>query len=249
MTWYARMAVPRIDLGSARRRIVPLIAEAIRAETGYEVMAFDTSLEQGVPCVWAMAVEPSGDTGRPKVVCAAGAHLDPESAVENALSELGSILPDLVRRYPGQRDQARLMVNDPSLVKEMAHHSLLYGAHEAFPRLDHLVNSPRSVRFADMRQPEAFRNAHLGDDVRELTRRYLDEGLDVIVVDQTTPEHRAFDLSCVKVIIPGTLPMTFGHDLRRVDGIPRLYEVPHRLGYCDRRLGPSDLNPHPHPFP
>ncbi|WP_329518678.1 TOMM precursor leader peptide-binding protein [Spirillospora sp. NBC_01491] len=254
MTWYARMAAPRIDLSSAGRRVVPLIVEAMRAETGYEVMAFDISVEQRIPCVWAMAVDPSDDAQRPKAVCAAGSHLDPETAAENALSELGSILPDLMRRYPDQQEQARRMVDAPSLVTEMSHHSLLYGTREAFSRLDHLVSSPRTVRFADMPgrgagPGEAFRNADLSDDLRELAGRYLCEGLDVIVVDQSTPEHRARDLSCVKVIVPGTLPMTFGHDLRRVDGLPRLHEVPRRLGYRDRRLSPRDVNPHPHPFP
>ncbi|WP_026413552.1 TOMM precursor leader peptide-binding protein [Actinomadura oligospora] len=249
MTWYARMAVPRIDLRSSRRRIAPLIAEAIQAETGYTVMAFDMTTEQGVPCVWAMAVDPADRAGLPKAACAGGSHLDPEIAAENALSELATILPDLIRRYPGQRDLAHRMVTDPSLVTEMAHHSLLYGTPEAFPRLGYLVDSPRTVDFAGMPQPERFRHPDLSDDLRELLRRYLDEDMDVIVVDQTTPELRERDLSCVKVIIPGTLPMTFGHDRRRVDGIPRLHEVPHRLGHRDRPLTPADVNPDPHPFP
>ncbi|SCL44838.1 ribosomal protein S12 methylthiotransferase accessory factor [Micromonospora citrea] len=249
MTWYARMPVPRIDLSSARRRTVPLIAEAIQSETGYAVQAFDITVEQGVPCVWVMAVNPSDDDQRPKAVCAAGSHLDPETAAENALSELGVILVDLMHRYPEQRDQAERMVRDGSLVTEMAHHSLLYGAPAAFARFDFLTGSSRSVSFAEMAQPDGFRNADLSDDLRELVRRYLDEGMDVIVVDQTTPEQRVQGLACAKVIIPGTLPMTFGHDLRRVDGLPRLHEIPHRLGHRSRRLERSDVNPHPHPFP
>lgn len=43
--------------------------------------------------------------------------------------------------------------------------------------------------------------------------------------------------------------MTFGHDLRRVDGLPRLYEVPRRLGHRNQPLTPDEINPHPHPFP
>ncbi|RKN32217.1 TOMM precursor leader peptide-binding protein [Micromonospora musae] len=249
MTWYARMPVPRIDLRSACRRTVPLIAEAIQAETGYLVHTFDITLEQGIPCVWAMAVDPSDDDDRPRAVCAAGSHLDPEIAAENALSELGAILVDLMRRYPGQRERAERMVRDGTLVTEMADHSLLYAARTAFTRFDFLTGSPRWTSFAEMAQPDGFRNADLADDLRELLRRYLDEGMDVVAVDQTTPEQHAQGLACAKVIIPGTLPMTFGHSLRRVDGIPRLHEIPHRLGYRDRRLRASDINPHPHPFP
>ncbi|RLK59471.1 TOMM precursor leader peptide-binding protein [Actinokineospora cianjurensis] len=246
MAWYARLPVPRIDLDSAVDKAIPLTANALRAETGYEVMAFDTTTEQGIPCVWVMAVDPVGDGERPKAVCAAGAHLDPEHAIENALNELGPIVADLIRRHRFDRERARSLATDPGLVVEMADHSLLYANPEVFSRLDFLASSGPSIPISAMAQPTAFRNDDLEDDLDELVRRYLNTGLDVIVVDQTTPEHRAGDFSCVKVIIPGTLPMTFGHDLRRVDGLPRLYDIPSRLG---RRLRRQDVNPHPHPFP
>jgi ribosomal protein S12 methylthiotransferase accessory factor len=234
MTWYARRPVPRIDLGSARDRAIPLLAEAMLTETGYQAMAFDTTMEQGIPSVWVMAVEAKGDRARPAAVCAAGAHLDPERALQSALSELGPIVTDLIRRYETGRERAARLATDPSLVTGMADHSLLYGNPDAFSRLGFLTGTPPDLPISAMAQPAAFRNADLSDDLTELVRRYLDTGLDVIVVDQTTPEHRAGGFSCVKVIIPGTLPMTFGHDFRRVDGLPRL---------------PPEVNPDPHPFP
>ncbi|GAA3437954.1 hypothetical protein GCM10018954_075680 [Kutzneria kofuensis] len=51
------------------------------------------------------------------------------------------------------------------------------------------------------------------------------------------------------MIIPGTLPMTFGHEFRRVHGLPRLHRVPQALGYRDMPLRPEEINPYPHPFP
>jgi len=245
MTWYARLPMPRIDLSSTRDRTIPLIAEALNTETGYEVLAFDTTLEHGVPCVWTLAVDPTDDPNRPKAVCAAGAHPDPERAVESALSELGPILVDLIERYPGLREHAASMVADPSLVRTMGDHSTLYGHRDAFARLDFLTTS-RTARAAG---PPVLRNDTLGEDLLELCDRLLRNGMDIIVVDQTAPEHRAGDLCCVKVLIPGTLSMTFGHDYRRVHDLPRLREVPVRLGYHDRPLGTDEINPHPHPFP
>jgi ribosomal protein S12 methylthiotransferase accessory factor len=246
MTWYAGMSVPRIDLGSARDRTVPLIAEAMTAETGYRVMAFDTTVEQRVPCVWAMAVNPEDD-GRPKVVCSAGSHLEPERAAENALSELGPILTDLIRRYPEQRDKAAAMAADSSAVTVMSDHALLYAAPEVFGRLDFLTGVTETRRFDAM--STGFGNQDLREDLRELVDRYLATGLDVVVVDQTTPEHEAGGFSCVKVVVPGTLPMTFGHANRRTDGLPRLLTVPHELGHRAGPLRPGDLNTDPHPFP
>lgn len=243
MTWYARMPMPRIDLDSAKDRTIPLVAEAIRAETGYTAMAFDTTMEHGIPCVWAMAVRPQADTGRPMAVCAAGAHVNPEQAAVSALNELSPLIGDLGRRFPPARDRARRMADDPTLITSMPDHSLAYGEAKAFHRLAFLTGSTRVRRFSGMAQPTAFRNDDLRQDLEELIGRYLDSGLDVIVVDQTTPEHQACGAVCVKVIIPGMLPMTFGHAHRRVDGLPRLSSVPPLLGYH-----PQDINPYPHPF-
>jgi ribosomal protein S12 methylthiotransferase accessory factor len=248
LTWYGRLPVPRIDPGTARDRTIPMLVAAIKADTGYDVMIFDTTVEQLVPCAWVMAVNPLDDE-RPKVVCGAGAHLDLERACGNALSELGPILAGLIQSYPGERDRVRQMAADPSLVTEMADHSLLYGDPGVFDRLGFLTGSTELRSFADRARPAAFGNPDLRTDLLELTGRYLDCGLDVLVVDQTGPEHRAGGLACVKVIVPGTLPMTFGHLCRRIDGLPRLYEVPRLLGYRDEVLAPDDVNPHPHPFP
>ncbi len=111
----------------------------------------------------------------------------------------------------------------------------------------------QSRSFADIQSchgtADTFQNTDLTDDLTEMVRRLWRHELDVIVVDQTTPEHRASGFCCVKVIVPGTLPMTFGHDNRRIHGLPRLFEVPMLLGYRDQLLPSQDVNPHPHPFP
>jgi ribosomal protein S12 methylthiotransferase accessory factor len=95
----------------------------------------------------------------------------------------------------------------------------------------------------------AFRNTDLTEDLVEVVGRLRSHGLDVIVVDQTTPEHRAGGVCCAKVIVPGMLPMTFGHDNRRTYGLPRLFDVPGLLGYREQPLLPAQVNPYPHPFP
>lgn len=251
LTWYARMPAPRLDLASARDRTVPMQAAAIAAETGYEVLAFETTVEHGIPCVWTMAVHPGDPGAAPKMVCAAGAHPSLEHAVLNGLSELGPILVDLIRRFPNDADRARLMVADPTLVATMPDHSTLYGAAEAFDRLQFLTGSGRVRRLDEPphSQQEAFRNEDLSDDLREALKRFLDNGMDVIVVDQTTPEHRVGGFSCVKVLVPGSMPMTFGYHHRRTLGLPRLGSVPTLLGHRREPLAYKELNQHPHPFP
>ncbi|MEU3406617.1 hypothetical protein ABZ766_22130 [Streptomyces sp. NPDC006670] len=43
--------------------------------------------------------------------------------------------------------------------------------------------------------------------------------------------------------------MTFGHVNRRTLGLPRLLEVPHRLGRAAAPPRHAELPLHPHPFP
>ncbi len=60
----------------------------------------------------------------------------------------------------------------------------------------------------------------LADDLRDLVARFLVSGMDVIAVDTTSPEAAAGGFACAKVIVPGAVPMTFGHHYRRVHGLP-----------------------------
>ena len=133
------------------------------------------------------------------------------------------ILASHIATFPNERRRAREMVADPSRVKAMADHAIVNGDVTAYHRFDFLTESTQVRSFADIARSDGHRNTDLCDDLRWAIDRYRTTGLDVIVVDQTAPEHRAGGLSCVKVIIPGTLPMTFGHRFRRVDfsaGLP-----------------------------
>ncbi|MEV5409925.1 TOMM precursor leader peptide-binding protein [Thermopolyspora sp. NPDC052614] len=267
LTWYARLPARRLDLGTAADPRIPLMAERLRREHGYEVHVFDTTTEHGIPSVWAMVVHPGGEDARgdgmhggmhggmhddirPKTLCAAGASFSPEKAIANALLELAPLIPwqrDTLRR---ERERVRAMLADPDQVTNMHDHSLVNAHPDAFSRLEFLFTGdkpePIADSFADCFRP---RNHDLSADLRATVDRYLLRGQDVVVVNQTGPEHVAGGFACVKVIIPGLLPMTFGHPLRRIHGLPRLFEVPRLLGHTGVPTRPEDLNPHPHPFP
>ncbi len=75
-------------------------------------------------------------------------------------------------------------------------------------------------------------------------------GLEVIAVPLSESVVRdRLGLHTAKVVVPGTLPMTFGHVNRRTLGLDRLLEVPFRLGRAPRVVRHDELALHPHPFP
>jgi len=89
----------------------------------------------------------------------------------------------------------------------------------------------------------------LKEDLLDILQKFRRLDLEVIVVDQTTPIIKRNGLFCVKVLIPGMLPMTFGHHLTRVKGLERVLRVPMELGFIKQPLSYEQLNPYPHPFP
>jgi ribosomal protein S12 methylthiotransferase accessory factor len=250
LTWLARRPAPLLDLGSAVDRRVPLMAERMEHDLGCRIYAFNITAEHGIPAVWTMAVRPGEEASLPKAFCAAGSGFVPEQAIISGLQELAPSVEWWLERYPEEAARAAGMVADPEQVVTMQDHTLVNAHIDAFPRFSFLLCNTQAVpiaeSFADSFQPS---HRDLSDDLRTTVQRYLDRGQDVIVVNQTTQEHRAGNFSCVKVIIPGLLPMTFGHRARRVDGLPRLMRVPCELGFASSTLRPEDINPHPHPFP
>lgn len=252
MTWYARLPVPRIRPTDLRDPSVALMVQHIRHRTGYGVHIFDTTMEHGVPAVWAMAVDELERPNTPRILCAGGGHLDPERAVKDALLELAPFTKSFPPAYLAHRERIRAMVDDPYEVHTMDDHRLLYCAPEAADRMTFLLDQtsqftvPRDRFAAFYARP---RHSDLTDDMHDLVARYLDRGLDVLVCDQTRPELRAGGLHCAKVMIPGLLPMTFGHYARRMSGLPRLSRVPVELGYATVELEAADLCVDPHPFP
>jgi ribosomal protein S12 methylthiotransferase accessory factor len=257
LTWHARVPGPAIDLEAADDREPAITAAAITQATGYRVSLFDITTEVGIPCVWAMATHPrlcdgglQPGTDELALFCAAGSHLTPERAARSALVELGPQLADAIRRFPARKADAVGYLACPEEVRTIFDHAVAFGDPRAYERLGFLTGPPpRRVPLAqaggDRKWPG---KADLRDDLLAMVARFRDENMEVIVVDQTGPEHRALGLHCVRVLIPGTLPLTYGHGRRRLRNLPRLLTLPHRLGHAEAPLSWADINQLPHPF-
>lgn len=251
LMWYAHLSVPRLDRHSLTDPTARLLLEHLEYHSGYTIHAFNLTLDHAVPCLCLLGVDEQAREGKPKAFVAAGSHPRPEQALLKALREFSMFLA-----FPRPLDQqnralALEMLADARRVQQMEHHPLVYYLPEAFERLHFLYHTPRQQAFQEAFPPfaqSASEHMDLRDDLETLISLYLARATDVIVVDQTAPEHLACGLTCVKVMIPGMLPMTFGQHNRRITGFARLHQLPFTLGYQDHPLEVAEINPYPHPF-
>jgi ribosomal protein S12 methylthiotransferase accessory factor len=247
MTWYAQLPLPRLDPFSANDLELRLMVERLQAVSGYDVHMFNATMENGIPSIWVLAK--NRKQKGVNLICAAGAHPDPVRAAKSSIHEVAGLLLTLDEKFEANREEYVRMLHDSSLVQKMEDHSMLYSLPEAEVRLHFLLDENRPLRTFDGEFKRKARHADLTDDLKDILQAFRRLNLDVIVVDQTTPEIRRNGLYCVKVLIPGMLPMTFGHHLTRLTGLERVLRVPAELGYAKEPLTPEQLNPHPHPFP
>ena len=247
MTWYAQLGLPRLDLHSVNDQELKLMVERVRTIAGYDLHLFNATMEHGIPSIWALAKNKI-EKGL-NIICAAGAHLDPIRAAKSAIHELAGMMLTLDEKFEKNREKYVQMLHDSSLVRQMEDHGMLYGLPQAQERLQFLLDDNRSLRTFDEEFNWKPRHADLTNDLRDMLQVLNQIDLDVIVVDQTTPEISRNGLYCVKVLIPGMLPMTFGHHLTRLTGLERVLRVPMELGYVKQPLTYEQLNPYPHPFP
>ena len=251
LTWYAQLGLPRLDLLSVTDPTVRLLVKHIEYHSGYTIHAFNATLDHAIPCLCVLGIDEQKREGMPKAHVVAGSHPHPEQALLRALKELTTALDYPLPAYGEKRAEALKMLADASLVRTIQDHPLAYYLPEAFAHLSFLYRTQRQQTFQ-----EAFSDCYrhppecmdLRDDLEHLIGYYLKRGIDVIVVDQTAPEHAPCGLRCVKVIMPGMLPMTFGQHNRRVTGFERLHQLPFTLGYRCHPLTEAEINPHPHPF-
>lgn len=246
ITWYTKLPLQKIQIDHINNLTIRLMIARFENLTGYKISLFDMTLDSGIPSVWAVARN-SKNEGL-NILCSAGCHLNREKAIENSLHELCGILIAMQGKFEKRKDELKKMVKDFSLVKHMEDHSLLFGLRELEFEFDFLLEDRKAKDLKRFDSIEFTNNLSL--DLIKVIQKFIDIGLDIIVVDQSAPELDISNLKCVKVIIPGMLPMTFGHDMRRIFQLPRLFNVPEKMGH--KIANKNELLNNfaiPHPFP
>lgn len=240
LAWHRARPLARIDPACLRDRD-SLLMLRLAEQRGYDVHLLVATDEIPVPAVWALAVR--RDRGMPASFSTAGCHPDPARAVRAALWELGQMVNGGLAWDPADYEHT---IEDPWPIQTIAEHWRRYAFPELLPRVERVLGGPTTTleeAFPDW--PHALTRAAGGDVTgaleytAELFRR---AGLDqILIVDQSTPEHAAHGMSVVKAVVPGILPMCFGHAQQRLAGLGRLLDS---LDTAEDEI-PFD----PHPFP
>ncbi|HEU4766848.1 MAG TPA: TOMM precursor leader peptide-binding protein [Pyrinomonadaceae bacterium] len=246
LTWYRQLELPEIDL---RNDVDPEFRSMLgKSElfTGFKFRAFVSTMEYGMPSTWIVAE--GQDPNGPAVLAGAGAHPDPREATLGGISELTKLALAIKHYYSERRPEGLEMLNDPFLVQKLEHHPLVNCLPEARGRFSFLLDRPTDpIPLASISSTACLTSNDLRADLALAVRGLLDAGMDVIALDQTMPELARSGLVCVKVIVPGLLPMTFGHVNRRTENLPRLTSAT-VLPYNSALPADAELRQNPHPF-
>ncbi|MEM9555445.1 MAG: YcaO-like family protein [Acidobacteriota bacterium] len=209
-----------------------------------ELEIYDITTDLPIPSLFAMCRRPS-EFG-PALLISTVARLDARAALAKCLREMGQCLPYL--RYLSDQLADWTPADDHSDITSFDHHFTLYLKRPEL--VDEAIGFRHAVdqEIALSQLPNHATGRPLGDIERAV--ELLDSlGLEVIVVDLTTPDIRDVGLHVVRVMVPGLVPLHGNHATQYL-GVQRLYDVPAKLGWYPPGTDiAAQLNPYPHPFP
>lgn len=195
---------------------------------GFQVWIVDHSLDLA-PVVFVFAQ----NTVLHFTTCASCSSFDVEYATGHALMEVEASVLHRLQYGPPKTVK-------PSDVTWPNDHGRLYGQREYFRRADFLIGSSKSVSFQDIGKGAA-------QNWRDLLGRFESKGWKHIVIPLRLSDDYGGndDLSIVRVIVPGTVQMTFGYR-QEPAGMRRVYDIAE--GYGKVKLSYGQLTKFPHPF-
>lgn len=218
--WYNRVNRPAVDLDAFGDPYIDRLRD-VYARLGREVWALDLTSDLGVPVVGAFSRridKPTED-----VLIAFGAHLDPHIALTRALTEMNQFLAPVAGHGPA--NEVTYAGADP---EQKAWWTTATVANQPYLLPDRTAPASGPSRWPSLA------GADLGADLELAQRLVQQQGLDMLVLDQTRPD---VGLPVAKVIVPGMRHFW----ARFAPG--RLYDVPVKLGWLDAPTPEADLNP------
>ena len=236
ITWLNRLPAPRIYFD----HLPGIETEIARhyARFGIELVAFDLTTDIQVPVVLAMLIDRSGKS--PAVATGMGCHLDGATAFHKAIFEVCQArFGDIESMNTG----AGANLYQYSDVKNLDDHNAFFYTTSRLSELDFLFHHNKSCQVEYLPIYESQTEA---EKLQSVVTRLHSVGAEPYLVDITTPDIASLGFRVVRTLASEIVPIYFGYGQEPL-GTRRLFEVPERLGYGDRRTT-DDLNRCPHPM-
>jgi ribosomal protein S12 methylthiotransferase accessory factor len=236
--WKHRLVVARWEPATHPDPAFRSLVETYRRR-GIQIGLFQMPTDLDISVFMAVGLTEEGEQF-PAAVVGLGADPDPAAAAWKAFLEVGQIRPALRRRLraPEHRERSLRLVADPTLVKELDDHDLLYAHPKALGKLDFLWDTPVTQ--------SVWPGSTEARDLSWLAGHLAGKGHELIYFNLTPHDMQRLGLFTARVIIPHFQPIDFGYyELRQ--GGERLHRLPFDLGLRDRPAAAGTLNPDPHP--
>jgi ribosomal protein S12 methylthiotransferase accessory factor len=219
--WYNMLRKPGVDISSFDEPYFEQLLDYYQS-LNRSIYVLDLTTDLGIPTFGALSHRI--DEEKENVIFGFGAHLDAQIALERALVELNQILP--IANVPeSQREQGKYLTTDKNFINWLNDATL-----DSKPYLKPLEDDLQKTAadFQDLCKPTIY------DSVKFCIEKAGEQGLETLVLDMTRKD---IGLPVVKVIVPG-----MRHFWPRL-GPGRLYDVPLKMGFVDKKLTEDELNP------
>lgn len=249
--WLAGASPPHIDLSSIKDPVSYSIINRVRASGG-EIYLLDGRLDFNVPIVFSVFVHPTRKYGN--FAFASGASFDPEEAIRKAIFEVAMSLDSLEER--AHEAEARGLSTAPEdyyhCITSIEDHTILYALPNMREPVKFLTANTLSYSVKETYnnwEAKRPRTPFLTDDLLYLLTIIRQAGFtEILAFDQTSPTQKELGLHTTRVIIPGLLPIDFGHAKTRGHRLPRFKKL--QRNYHHSLCFPAGThNPNPHPYP
>ncbi len=225
LAWYSRIGVSRIEIPSdTDSHILDLRERILSCEL--RVDCFRLPNEFGIPV--SLAVIGSSRPDYPMVCVGCAASLSWGHAVYKSLLECLQVRASL--RY---RKTLRRTIGSPSGVRSISDHASYYSAQpDRLQAFDFLFDS-RTVRLEEV--AGAIHTFDKDRRLQECLNRVRGGGHEVYAINLAPPEIQSLGYQVFRVIVPGLIPIHFGHHriplgMQRLVGQPSLVlEWPHPM--------------------
>ena len=247
MHWYNRIAPKQLDISGVKN---DYLRDVVRYMTciGYEIRVMDITMETGIPAIWVAAIDRNYH-GKMKCYNAAGAHINPEKALEGALVEVATSIGiyDRMIRSGELDEQLAKLKGHPEAVIGIEDHVYFYSLEENFHNIEPYYLNEQKVEFT-----ARFRDWYEREDrtftLKQFAERFRKYHPDIYVGVLESKVNRELGLWCVKAVVPSMLTMTFGVKNQRLN-LERIRKGAVEAGITDREIPEEEINTTPHPFP